>query len=116
MPGTFFDDMQNTVFETVKEVFGPEVSWTSIDQLASYTGKILFKNPTEELQTAGVFYDPQTWMMEYKEGDFPGLKERVDARGTPEIVVIDGANFVVKSIDTVFDGKTFRAHLQPKQQ
>lgn len=116
MSGSVFDDMQNTVFETAKDVFGREVSWLSVDQLASYSGKILFKNPTEELQIAGVIYDPLSWQMEYKEGDFVGLKERVDGRGSIETVVIDGNEFVVRSIDTVHDGKTFRGNLQPKQQ
>lgn len=58
-------------------------------------------------------YDPTTWEMEYNFGDFPGLRDLVDARISEEVVTIDGVQYHVRAIATVFDGKTYKATLQP---
>lgn len=111
--GTPFDVLQSAVFETTKAVFGYECSWTAQDKGGSYSGKVHFSNPTEALRTIGVEYDPTAWEMEYKDGDFPGLKERVDRRDSKERVNIAGTEYWVKQILTKFDGKTFVASLKP---
>lgn len=114
MPGSAFDNMQSGVFEQVKKLFGYAATWTSVDGGATWTGRVLFKNPTELYEPGGTFqYDPYRYEMEYKYGDFFGLKDRVDARSTNEVVTVDGKQYHVRAIDTEFDGKTFKATLQP---
>ncbi|MGI9158253.1 MAG: hypothetical protein ACR2K1_00725, partial [Saprospiraceae bacterium] len=72
--------------------------------------------PNERYMLGGTFqYDPYKYEMEYKEGDFPGLINRVEARGTPEIVTVDGKEYHVRDITAEYDGKTYRATLQPVQ-
>lgn len=114
MPGSAFDLMQSSVFEQAKSLFGFDASWTAMDGGATWTGKVLFKTPTELYSPGGTFqFDPYRYEMEYKSGDFPGLKERADKRATQEIVTVDGKEYHVRNIDTDFDGKTLRATLQP---
>lgn len=112
--GSPFDVLRDNVFDTIKNVFGYECSWTAIDGGASYTGKVNFQNPTEVLKNIGVQYDENDWMMEYREGDFAGLFERVEKRNTPaEVVTIDSNNYYVMAVIQVHDGATYRAVLKP---
>lgn len=113
MPSNF-DTMQAGVFEQAKTLFGYAAAWVSVDGLASWTGNVLFKNPNESYRPGGTFqYDPYRYEMEYKAGDFPGLLERVESRGNPETVTIDGKEYHIRDITADFDGKTYRATLQP---
>lgn len=112
--GSPFDTMRDAVFNQTKNLFGYDCSWSARDGGATYTGKVLFKNPTEEVRLQGVEYDAEDWCMEYKHGDFPGLYERVEQRNDPpEIVTIDGKNYYVKNVVKVWDGATYRANLKP---
>lgn len=114
MPGSNFDVLQNGLFDTVKNQFGFSASWTAADSSAYWEGLVLFRNPTQVAALAGFGqYDPTMWEMEYKEGDFPGLRELVDIRATEEMVVIDGVMYYVRSVSAIFDGRTFKATLQP---
>lgn len=115
MPSNF-DTMQAGVFEQAKGLFGYPATWVSVDGTKTWTGKVLFNNPTANYAPGGTFqYDPYRYEMEYKDGDFPGLIERVDERGTPETVTVDGKEYHVRAISADFDGKTYRATLQPVQ-
>lgn len=111
--GSPFDNLQNLIFDTTKDLFGFECSWTAQDGGASYTGKVHFKNPTQKLKDIGVEFDPTNWEMEYRFGDFDGLQERVEARNSKEKVTVDGVEYYVINIDTDWDGKTYTAKLKP---
>lgn len=114
MPGSKFDAMQNALFEVVKDQFGFAASWTASDSSETWNGLVLFRNPTQVAELAGFGqYDPTIWEMEYKFGDFPGLRELVDARISEEVVIIDGVEYHVRAIASVYDGRTFKATLQP---
>jgi hypothetical protein len=114
MPGSNFDTMQNSLFETVKNQFGFSAIWTASDSSETWEGLVLFRNPTQVAELAGFGqFDPTIWEMEYKFGDFPGLRELVDGRNTEEVVEIDGTEYYVRAIATVFDGRTIKATLQP---
>ena len=112
--GSFFDNLRDLTFDTTKDVFGYTCSWESRDLEATYEGKVHFKNPTDELRMQAVEYNPDDWQMEYKEGDFVGLKERVQRHDdNPEIVTIDSNKYYVMSVIMVSDGGTYRANLKP---
>lgn len=110
MPSNF-DNLQNAVFEQAKGLFGYDASWVSVDTAAVWSGKVLFKMPTETYSPGTMAWDPYRYEMEYKEGDFPGLYDRVESRGPAETVTIDGKNYNVRDIIADWDGKTFRATL-----
>lgn len=114
MAGSNFDNLQNALFQVVKDQFGFAASWTASDNSGTWEGLVLFKNPTQVAELAGFGqYDPTMWQMEYKFGDFPGLRELVDARISEEVVTIDGTQYHVRAVATVFDGRTIKATLQP---
>lgn len=110
-----FDAIQKIMVDTVKSVYAFPAAWTASDNSATWSGLVLFKNPTEKASIAGYMdYDPTRWEMEYLYGDMPGLKELVDLRGTPpETVDVDGNSYYVRAVDTLFDGKTLKATLSP---
>ncbi len=113
MPSAF-DNMQSGVFGQARSLFGYPAAWVSVDTEAQWSGKVLFKNPTENIQNGSFAYDPYRYEMEYFDGDFPGLLERVEARNSvPETVTVDGKQYEVRDITAAFDGKTYKATLQP---
>lgn len=114
MAGSNFDTMQNALFQTVKNQFGFSAIWTASDSSQTWEGLVLFRNPTQVAELSGFGqYDPTIWEMEYKFGDFPGLRELVDARISEETIEIDAVEYYVRAISAIFDGRTFKATLQP---
>lgn len=114
MAGSAFDALQNTMFETVKNQFGFSATWTASDSSQTWEGLVLFRNPTQVFELSGFGqYDPTLWEMEYKFGDFPGLRELVDMRETQEVVTIDGVQYYVRAVSTIYDGRTIKATLNP---
>jgi hypothetical protein len=111
---SLFEAIQNAAFATTEAVFGFPASWTPSTGGAAKEATVLFQNPTEQMKLAGVDYDPDAWRMEYRFGEFPGLKELSDGRSSNEVVVISGSEYFVAKIDTKFDGKTLIATLIPK--
>lgn len=61
--------------------------------------------------TSGVAYAPFVFFMEYKEGVFDGLQASVRT-GVDEIVTVQGVQHYVRSVERVYDGKTYQAHLE----
>lgn len=113
MPSNF-DALQKGMFNVVKNIMAFPANWTASDNSSTWEGLVLFKNPTEKLSLSGFGeYDPNMWEMEYQEGDFSGLKDLVDGRSTLEIVTIDGVEYYVKSVAAIYDGKTYKAILNP---
>lgn len=112
--GSPFDALRDQTFDQTTNVFGYDCIWNATDGGTSFSGKVHFKNPTSELRMVGVEYDEEDWTMEYKEGDFIGLYERVEARNDdPELVTIDGNLYYVKKIKKIHDGATYIAALKP---
>lgn len=114
---TFFDEIQNTAFDIVTSTFGYSASWLPSDGSSEQTAIVLYKDSTEKHPLSNVDYIVERYVMEYKEGDFVGLKEAV-ARGENESVkiVMDGAVtllFMVRKTETKYDGKTIIATLNP---
>ena len=75
---------------------------------------VLFASPAEQHRLAGIQYDPNEYTMEYLDGQLPGLTHRVESRQyEPEVVQIDGIQYVVTNVTNVHDGLTHRANLVP---
>lgn len=116
MAGSLFDGLQITVVNTVNALYGQPATWTPANGGPTLSGTVLYKCPTsEETGYAGgqVGYTEPQWSMEYFEGTFPGLKDQVDAALVVETVVIDGTAYHVRSVTLDFDGKTYKAQLNP---
>lgn len=106
-----FDGIQSTAFDIVTNTMGYDAVWMPSDNSPSQTARILFKNPTESTRLQNVEYDPLLNTMEYKQGDFNGLKESVDQKNNEELE-INGIRFRVLQITAKYDGKTLIADLE----
>lgn len=111
-----FDNLQNSMFDTVTTAMGYDASWTPAGESTPLTGRVLFKKPTEEMELADskVNFNPLVYFIEYKEGVFPGLLERVRANETIETIVIAGELYDVMHIEALYDGKTLKAYTQQR--
>ena len=94
------------MFATVTETMGYDATW----QLE--TARVLFTGPTEKEKLKSADFDPEKLEMEYKAGDFGGLKTLADDNAMPTISIATIGDFTVKSVAKKFDGKTFIARLQ----
>lgn len=122
MGGTNFDKLQDAAFDTVLNTMGYEAAWTP-SPLSSPTqnAKVLFKDPTQMHRLNGPYgdqmkveYDPFSYIIEYKKGDFIELISNV-RNGLEEIVSIDAVEYYVSKVEAKWDGKTFIATLGLKE-
>ena len=110
-----FDSLQSSLFDVVTTTMGYTASWTgTAEGSIEITGPVLYKGPTEKDKLAGVDYDPDMLMFEYKAGNFPGLADAVDESPFETLVITDIGEFVIKSISRLADGKTYQGRLEVK--
>lgn len=112
--GNLFDDMRNGAFDRVTHTMGYTATWNPTQGGAPQSATVLFKDDTEAYQLEGSNYDPAQARMEYRAGQFAGLKASVDSR-VKEVVTIafDTGNidYWVQRVDTIFDGRNYVAYL-----
>lgn len=110
-----FDSMSKKVFETVEATMGYDGSWLPFGSSTTQTARVLYGEPTKEekLGDHGDAYTPETRFFEYWEGDFVGLFESVRL-GTSEHVIINGDEYFVMDVQKKYDGKNYRARIEPK--
>lgn len=109
-----FDSMQDGLFDLTTATFGYDASWTPTVGGATQTARVHYRRPNEkDSMTSGVAYMPFVFFMEYKQGVFDGLQESVRS-GVDEIVTVQGVQHYVRSVERVYDGQTFQAHLERK--
>lgn len=110
-----FDILQENSFNVVTATMGYDAAWTPLEGGDAQQGRVLFKDPTEMSELAGMEYSPVGFMMEYRFGAFSGLFESVRI-GNPEKVSVNGIMYYVRDVKSVYDGKTFRAKIEPTKQ
>jgi hypothetical protein len=112
-----FDHLRDNVFFTAQRTFGYAASWVSLDEIKTWEGIVLIKQPAADYLLAGMELDPQRVYMEYLRGQFDGLAERVKSRATIEleVVTVAGIRYNATSILEVRDGDTLRVTLVPEQ-
>jgi hypothetical protein len=114
MAGALFDLLQNAVFDASLAVFGYTAIWVPANGAPAHTEMVHFRAATDDEQLAGpAGYSEPQWQMEFKAGQFPGLRESVDAAQVIEIVTISGHQYDVRAITASYDGKTLTAMLNP---
>ena len=100
------------MFATVANTMGYTATWLPSAGGAAITATVLYKGPTIKEKLFDAAYSPDNLTLEYKVEDLQGLKQSVD-EGNEECITITGiATFVIRSIQTTFDGKTITANLQ----
>ena len=78
--------------------------------------RCLFKDPnlSDKLLPLGPEYKPLSPEIEYKEGDLPGLYESLAEGGDEEVTINGVLSYYVRTLDKLYDGKTYRAKLELK--
>lgn len=114
---TYFDEIQDTAFDIITGTFGYAATWLPSEGGPEQSATVLYKDATDKHELSNVDYMVERYVMEYKAGDFTGLKEAV-ARGDNESVKIIVDNdvtllFMVRRIESKYDGKTIIATLNP---
>lgn len=109
-----FDRLAKGIFKgPVSRAFGSNVPavWISSASGEKYSSIVLFNNPTAKYTTDQVeFVESDPWF-EYYDDVFPGLKESVENSGIEEVTV-EGALYYVRQVQRLYDGLTFKAHLE----
>lgn len=110
-----FDSIQKTAFEVVTASFGYDATWMPSNGDPEQKESVLYKDPTEAYGFVMANFHVERHVMEYQKGQFPGLKENVDNGNIEKINIDNGRGeilrFTVKYIESRYDGKTIRAHL-----
>lgn len=122
-----FSCFQDTFFDAIGRIYGNTATWTPngfTEEFAedfgpsgdeTQTATVLYKDATAKQGLSDNDYNVERFVMEYKRGDFQGLKQSVE-RGFDERVFIttdEGITleFFVKRIESKYDGKTMIAYL-----
>lgn len=109
---TEFDALAGQTFEHISNLMGEDAVWLA-SKFKLIHGQVLYKDPTEPVQIGeaeSYEYRPSTAAIEYYAGTFAGLKQAVDA-GNEEFISVRDRKYMVQSIATKFDGKTYVASL-----
>lgn len=110
---SIFDTYKNGMFNVTTKVMGYGAVWVNSETLEEFTAKVHFRHATPAEDLSMVDYHPEHPYMEFKAGDFDGLKALVDA-GSAELISIEGkGNFYVRDAIGKYDGDTFACALAP---
>jgi hypothetical protein len=117
-----FDKIQKGVFKVAHSTFGYMVSWAPSAGGETITAKVLFKEPTKKDETGGMQYSPFSYSMEFDKDDLPGFIDAV-RNNDLEIVIIyeigktvdTGIEYYARTVESIWDGKTYMSLLELKQ-
>jgi hypothetical protein len=109
-----FDNIEKTVMNTVTNTFGYDAIWKKQDG-TEVTGRVLLNRPTQKATINDQDYDAISPKMEYTEGDFLGLFDRVRGNNSEEIWIGGYQHFAFKA-ERKFDGKTVIISLTPGEK
>lgn len=105
------------MFDTVTNTFGYNAKWTPSNEETEQSAKVLYKDATESQTLSEQDYNIEDPIMEYKKGDFLTLQQLV-SEGIKEKVKIElttgvFTEFIIRRIESKYDGKTILAFLNP---
>lgn len=115
--GNVFDNLKATAFNVVTNTMGYEALWYPDADLESepIPAKVLFNDPAKPETVGDRSFDNDRTTIEFKEGDWPGLKNSVD-RKRPELIFVKGDYYYIYQIigekGSARDGETYTAILE----
>lgn len=108
-----FDGLQAAAQRIVTTTFGDSATWIPLAG-GSYTGDVLYNEPTQKEQVGDQDYITGRPRMEYLDGLFPGLLDSVLDKA-PETVTVNGTTYACMWGERKYDGKTIIIYLDPIQ-
>jgi len=112
-----FDKMAAKVFNTTTNVMGYKAKWEPVGAPEPISANVHLSDPTRNGEIGNINYRPENMLMEYKIGDFPGLKEKIDNNGSELFTVtIDGeeVQYDALNVSKKWDGRTLIAEMQKR--
>lgn len=110
--GNLFDNLQKTVFKKVQKTMGYPATWQPSAGGLTVSATVLFKDATKRAKLLNADYEPNKVLIEFQQGDFDALVELVRNTNAEEIVVVNGVQYGVLQITSVYDGKSYYAELE----
>ena len=116
-----FDTAKKAVHDTASKLFGELAKWTPLAGGPEVSFQVNFNRPDKEESLGDLhptdweFTDRDTWI-EYRKGQFDGLKTSVDTKALESITIEDQNGDVVgiyrvMKVMRVWDGDIFKARL-----
>ena len=111
---------QNVAGGIVTDMFGYTATWKPVDNsMPIQVAKVLYKDATESQKLSDADFTIERYIMEYKAGQFKGLKTSLDSGANEKIKIetMPGEffEFYIRRMETKFDGKTIVAYLNPPE-
>jgi hypothetical protein len=114
--GNFFDTAKKNIYSITTKVMGYDAVWINSDTEEEFTAQVHFKDSTTKEDLFNLQYMPIDPIMEYKQSDFPSLKQAANDSKRNEYVTIDGVGeYWVRSVNQKYDGDTYWAQLAVKE-
>lgn len=107
-----FDQLQDNAFNVVTTTMGYPATWQPKAGGPEQSGRVLFNDPSEKQEKAGVDYEVEQTFIEWKKGEFPGLAESTADNGMESISISGVGDVILLSMKGIFDGKTYKATVQ----
>ena len=111
-----FDTLKRNMYTITTTVMGYAAVWVNSDTMQEYSARVHYKYPTPAEDLAGIEYFPTAPMMEFKAGDFDGLKALVDAGNNETVTITDIGIFYVRDANLKYDGETIVCQLAPNSE
>jgi len=113
-----FDDILDNAHEVVASLFADTGEWFPPDNAESQTEEVFFIDPTKRdgYGQSNTFvknianFEVDAPVVEYKKGQFPGLKEAADRKLT-QFIEIKGGRYRILKAKAAYDGRTIYIEL-----
>lgn len=102
-----FDTLKANTFSAIAITMGYDAVWNGI------TARVLFNDPSVNEKVSEHEYDYHRPTIEFKEGDWPGMKELIEAKADVIIETRGNQYYALKIAGMVAkDGETYKVQLQ----
>lgn len=113
MADDLFDDLKAVTHDVVTNVMGVTAYFTPSAGGPEQQNDVLYNDPTTVEKLGDIEYMPTNYFAEYRAPFFPELEPSVKAGGN-EFLKIKGVDYYVQKVKRMFDGDTFIAILELK--
>lgn len=112
-----FEAAQNQTFDIINQVMGNKARWVDAAGNVLKEAIVLFNYPDGKKDIGDIEWSLENPRIEYKEGDFTGMKEAVYNGENVFVSIYMGGvwrEFQARNVKTKFDGKTVIAFISER--
>lgn len=102
-----FDTLKANTFAAIAETMGYDAAWNGV------TARVLYNDPSVSEKVSEHSYDYQRPTLEYKEGDWPGMRELIETKQDVLIELRGKTYYALKIVGAIAkDGDTYKVQLE----